>query len=421
MQVVILAAGKSSRFWPLNSSHKSLLKIMGRPLIWYTIKSLEKIGLKDVIIVQGAKEDIEKELRKYELKANIKYVVQPVPKGMGNALFQARSLIKGQFFVLFPYHFEVGGLIRKMLEKSKKENLVLLGKKTSQPWNYGILKLKGDKVEEIIEKPKKGKEPSKIRIVGIYLLPLNFFDYYKKIKEHTYTYEDTLQLYMKENDVRVLIIEKEIVSLKYPWDLFQVNKSLMDMYLKPKISQTAKIAKNTTIEGKVFIGEGVNIFESATIKGPCYIGENSIIGNNSLIREYTNVEQNSLIGANAEVVRSIFQENVHVHSGFFADSVVSPDCNIGAGTITANVRLDRKNIESAVNGEKIDTSLKSFGAVLGQNTRIGIHVSLMPGVLIGSNSIIGPRSLVMENIEDNTLFYTKFKGIKKWRGKKKNT
>ncbi len=58
-QAVILAAGESSRFWPLKQRHKSLIKIMGRPLICYTIERLKKSAIKDIIIVQGPKKDIE--------------------------------------------------------------------------------------------------------------------------------------------------------------------------------------------------------------------------------------------------------------------------------------------------------------------------------------------------------------------------
>ena len=76
MQAVILAAGESLRFWPLNQRHKSLLKIMGRPLIFYTIESLKKAGIKDIIIVQGPKKDIEEDLKNYDLGIDIKYVIQ---------------------------------------------------------------------------------------------------------------------------------------------------------------------------------------------------------------------------------------------------------------------------------------------------------------------------------------------------------
>ncbi|MEA1898465.1 MAG: hypothetical protein U9N53_12470, partial [Bacteroidota bacterium] len=115
-----------------------------------------------------------------------------------------------------------------------------------------------------------------------------------------------------------------------------------------------------------------------------------------------------LIGANAEITRCILQNNVHIHSGFFGDSIIDSGCRIGAGTITANARIDREQIQSTVKGKKIDTGLKSLGAIIGENTKIGIHCSLMPGVFIDSNCIIGPNSTVFDNIEDNKTYYTKF-------------
>ncbi|PIQ06850.1 MAG: hypothetical protein COW72_01520, partial [Candidatus Nealsonbacteria bacterium CG18_big_fil_WC_8_21_14_2_50_37_10] len=110
---------------------------------------------------------------------------------------------------------------------------------------------------------------------------------------------------------------------------------------------------------------------------------------------------------------SIFQEDVHTHSGYFGDSIFSKGCRLGAGTITANVKIDRGEVKAVVKGEKLGTGLHSLGCIMGKNTKTGIHCSLMPGVLIGSNCLIGPNSVVFENIEDNATFYTEFKGIKK--------
>ena len=300
MQTVILAAGESSRFWPLNQTHKSLLKIMGRPLIWYTLEGLRKSGVKEAIIVQGPKREIEKELKSSHCESGsrnlvIKYVVQKKSKGMGNAIFRAENLINEPFLVLDPYHFEAGEVIKEMIEKSKKTKagLILMGKETDKPWNYGILKLDNDRAMNLIEKPEKGMEPSSIRVIGIYLLPLDFFGYYKRVKENMYALEDALALYMKEKDTRVVITKKETPSLKHPWDLLKVTKSLMDKSLKPKIEKSAKIAKNVVIKEPVYIGKNVKIFENAVIKGPCYIGNNCVIGNNVVVREYTNLEDNA--------------------------------------------------------------------------------------------------------------------------------
>ncbi len=406
MQAVILAAGQSSRFWPLNSRHKSLLKIMGRPLIWYTIEGLKWVETNDLVIIQGSKKDVEEELKNYNLGLNTHYVIQETSKGMGDAVFQAKDFLKEQFFVSNAERID-GGRYAEFLfgkQKSSGVNLVLFGIQTDKPWLFGIVDLDGDKVKDIIEKPKKGKEPSDIRVIGTYLLPKNFLDYYKRVSEHQYAFEDALSLYIKENDVRIVITQMEVPSLKYPWDLFRTNKLLMDKFLRTEIKKSAQISKNVVIEGNVYIGENVRIFENAVIKGPCYIGDNCVIGNNSLIREYTNLEKDVLIGAFAEVTRCIFQEDVHTHSGYFGDSIFEKGCRLGAGTITANVKINRGEIKSVVKGEKINTGLKSLGVIVGENTKIGIHCSLMPGILIGSNCMIGPNLVVSENIKDNITF-----------------
>jgi len=77
---------------------------------------------------------------------------------------------------------------------------------------------------------------------------------------------------------------------------------------------------------------------------------------------------------------------------------------LGAGTITANVRIDRGEIKSVVKGEEIKTDLTFLGAIMGENTKTGVNCSLMPGVLVGSNCLIWPGSVVFKNIEDNKSF-----------------
>ena len=460
-QAVILAAGESSRFWPLNQRHKALIKIMGKPLIWYTIESLGKAGIREVIIVQGPKRDIEEELKNHELtNLKIRYVIQPKPKGMGNALWQAKNLIKGSFFVLNAERVDGGEIIANCKLQIANLKAALVGQHTNNPQLFGIMKIKDDRVLEIVEKPRKGKEPSNVKVVGVYLLHPEFFNYYKKVKKGKYDFEETLSTYMKKNEVKLAFLwesEKETPTLKYPWHLFLVEKYLFDKFLKEKIEKSAnpagkplvsygaRIAKSAVIEGDVYIGENTKVFENAVIKGPCYIGDNCIIGNNSLIREYTDLENNVLIGAFAEVKNCIFQEDVHIHSGYFGDSIFGKGCRVGAGTVTANFRINRGEIKPKLKTEfpkeakvkmrtefsssvknalvrladgsrkklKINTGLNSLGCIVGENTKTGINVSLMPGVFIGSNSLIGPASMVFENIPDNTILYQEFKRITK--------
>jgi bifunctional UDP-N-acetylglucosamine pyrophosphorylase/glucosamine-1-phosphate N-acetyltransferase len=326
-----------------------------------------------------------------------------------------KNYLKDNFFVLNAERIDAGETIKSFRPKiiNKSYKAIIAGKITKSPELYGIIKQKGGKVLGIVEKPKKGKEPSRIRVVGMYYLNKDFFETYKKIKENIYSFEKALSLYAQKNKVGLVIVKKEALPLKYPWHLFDIEKYLFDKFLEKKIDKSFRRKKNVVIEGKVFIGKNVKVFENAVIKGPCYVGPNSVIGNNALIRDYTNIEEDCVIGANAEVARCIFQNNIHVHSGFFGDSIFDTGCRIGAGTITANVRFDRGEIKSEVKGERINTGKKFFGVAVGKNSKIGVRASLMPGIFIGSESTIGPGSLVTKNVPDKTVFYTKLRKIKK--------
>ena len=418
-----MAAGQSSRFWPLNQNHKSLLRILGKPIICHTLDALRRIGAEETIIVQGPRKDAEKAIKEYftdskKAQPRIKYIVQPKAKGMGNALWTTRHFLSKKFLVLNAERVDIAQIVNKD-EKTRKlidgQGSVLFGHKTQSPQLFGIIKLKGNRVLEIIEKPKAGKEPSDIRILGFYVLEPKFFEFYKKIKRGTYDFEAALSAYAKNNCVKAALLKKpeeETPFLKYPWHLFQMNKYLLDTRLKLKIEKCAQIAKSAKITGKVYIGKNSKIFENAVIKGPCYIGKNCAIGNNTLIREYSNIEDDCLVGANAEITRCIFQENTHTHSGFFGDSIVGKNCGIGAGAITANRRLDKKEIPVKIktNGKLIplNTCLESLGAIIGENSHIGINTSLMPGVFIGTGCVIGPHSIVSKRVEDNTSFFIQF-------------
>lgn len=415
-QAILLAAGESSRFWPLSEKkHKSLIKIMGKSLIEWTIEAVVRSGIKDIIIVHSPNSQIEKFLGDGGLfGVKLSYLVQKEAKGMGDAVMQAEPLVKDSFFVLNPDIFNADKFLKIMIAKQEESGakMVLLGAKTDKPWKYGMLDFKGDKVNSIIEKPAQGKEPSDIKAVGIYLLPKVFFGYYRRVKEHMYAYEDALALYMKENDVRLAITEEETPSLKYPWDLFKISQLTMDaMIKKQKIAKGAKIAKSAIIDGPVWMEENCIIFEHAVIKGPCYIGRGCTVGNNTLIRKYANLEDGVIIGANAEVTRSIFQANSHTHSGYFGDSIIGENARIGAGTITANVRTDRREIRPMVKGARVETKLTALGAIIGDGSHLGVAVNLMPGVLVGVNTKIGPNTLVRENVPSGKIYYTEFRGI----------
>lgn len=412
IKAVILSAGESSRFRPLSDDHhKSLIKIAGKELIRHTIESALKGGVSQIVLVHGPKEEkMFKEALK-DLGKKVIYVLQPEPKGMGNALKHAKRHIDGPFMVLNADRFDAGKYIKTMLAKAvkTKAQMVLLCAPTDKPSKFGIAefdKKAKDKIIGIVEKPKAGTEKSNQKLVGIYYLPKNFMEYYSRVEERQYSFEDALDLCAKEGMVRAVFIDETPSSAKYAYDLLGAAK-IMLAEQKRKIAKSAQIAKSAIIEGAVHIGENTKIFEHAVIKGPAYIGANCIIGNNALIRGSSILEDNTQAGMNTEIKSSILLEGAHIHSGFIGDSVIGKNSSLGANFVTANRRIDRANVKFMIKGELVDSGLTFLGCVLGHNVKAGINASTMPGAIVGSNSIIGSGTEVKGTIESNRKIITK--------------
>ena len=413
MQTVILAAGQSSRFYPYNYfSHKSLIRILGKPIIFYTIESIRKAGIKNIILVVSKNSEIQKILgsgKNHGVK--IQYFIQEDPTGGGNGLLLAEKLINGDFFLLNVSHVDFFDYNEQMLNKKKKnDKAVFLAKREKDLQKYGVLKVEKDRVLDLIEKPKKGEEPSNLRLIGIYLFTKDFLKTLRQVQDEHYRLESAISTFVKNEQVRFIETENYVPSLKYSWDLLGI-KNYLFRSIKKSVGKNVKIAKSSEIFGNVIIQDGAEIMEGSKIKGPCFIGKNTIIGNNVVLRNGVDVEENCVIGANIEIKNSLVMQNSKTHSGFIGDSIIGENVRVGANFDTANVRLDRQSVKTKVNGEEIDTGLKNFGVVVGRNVKIGIKSSTMPGVMIGQNSVVGPSTVVLQNVPENTKYYTKFKEV----------
>lgn len=411
MQAVIIAAGESSRFWPLNQRHKSQIYLLGKPLVYWTLKGLAENDIKDVMVVVSKNSSMQEMLDKgNDLGIKITYAVQEEPLGTGNALWQAKDFIKESFILLWGNKVGSKDLVEQMFAKHKEgAEAVLIGTKVENPWESGVARMEGDRVIEIVENPEQGEEPSNIAVIGARLLQQDFFEYYAKLpKHHKADLVDATNAYLKRGNAALLLVEEKGLTLKYPWDLFGIMDYLFaSEYFQPHIASSAQIAGNVVIKGPVYVGENTVIKEGTIIEGPAYIGDNCKIGYNNVLRGPVNLEDELHTTSFAEIKSSIMQRDVHTASGFLGNSIAGQGCRFGAGFVTGNRRFDRKVIQGNVKGKKVDTGLDALGSVIGDNSSFGIHSGTMPGVLIGSHCQIGPGTHVFENIEDSTIFYTK--------------
>lgn len=418
MQAVIIAAGESSRFWPLNREHKSQTRLLGRPIIYWTLQGLAERDIRDVVVVCSKGSTIPAMLKnENDLGVKLSFVTQEERRGTGNALWYAKDLIKEPFFVVWPSKVTSGDLAHKILEKQKQENteIVLVGAKTQTPWDYGVAKFEGDRIVGIHENPEPGQEPSHVKVIGFYYLEPDFFDYYEKLEQHHEAdLIEAINLYLEDKKASLVLLENDIPALKYPWELLGILDILIrSEHFRPHIHPSAKIGSNVLIKGGVFIGENTKIQDNTVIEGPCYIGKNCILGHSNVIRGPVNIEDNVFTGAFCEIKHSIIQSGTQLHSGFVGDSIIGENCHIAAGFVSTNRMLDRDSIKVEVKGKKVETGISYLGTVVGEGTHIGIQSGTMPGVCIGSQCVIGPGTLVFENLPDASTLYAKKEQIQK--------
>lgn len=403
MQAVIIAAGESSRFWPLNKEHKSLFSLLGKPLIYWTIKGLAESGVKEVVVVCRPNSAIPSEVGNgKELGVTIFYAYQEKPLGTGNALWQAKEYIKGPFFVMWPNKVNSREIVSEMRLKIEQEGAeaVLVGAQTDTPWDYGTLKLHGPSVESIVENPKPGSEPSNIKAIGAYFFQEDFFSYYAGLaRHHEADFIDAINYYLKDKKASFVLLENDIPALKYPWETFSLMDILFNAF-DSNIASSATLEEGVITRNSLFVGAHTVIQSGTLIEGPCYIGANCSIGPHNVIRGPVSIGDNVKTEAFCEIKHSILQEGTHMHSGYLGDSLVAKNCRFGAGFVSANRRLDRATIKVTVKGKEIDTKLSSLGVVIGEDTRFGVHTATMPGVLVGSHCKIGPGVQVFENLQD---------------------
>ncbi len=417
MQAIILAGGAGKRVFPLAVyKPKPMFKLLGKPLIQHVIEILKANGLNEFVVVTGHNGEQIKEYfgdgRKLDVR--IAYTVQKEALGMANALETAKDSVEDHFLVVNADDLFETALVKKILGKFSecKADIVLSCKPVDETWKFGIIKVQKDKVTKLVEKPPKGQEPSNLAVIGVYLMTKQIFSYLRKIPVSDHQYEDAIQSFIEDkNNVQAVSYDGFFAGYKYPWDLFRMNKFLLDSQITtPIIEDNVVIAKEAKVEGKVWIRKGVKILENAVVRGPCYLGENTVVGNNSLVRGYSSVGDNCIVGFTTEVRTSIVGDNCLFHMNYIGDSIIGDSCLFGAGATTANFRFDEQNIKVSVDEKQVDSGTNKLGVIMGDHSKAGINSSLAPGVKIGPYSIVGAGVNLQEDLEPGKMLFAKKQG-----------
>ncbi|MDO4499921.1 MAG: UDP-N-acetylglucosamine pyrophosphorylase [Erysipelotrichaceae bacterium] len=202
-------------------------------------------------------------------------------------------------------------------------------------------------------------------------------------------------------DLSHTIAKDYLANFEYPW---QALKGIKELILE--LGPTLNKDEYTEVSENVWVHKTAKVFPSAYLGAPCIIGANTEVRHCAFIRGSALVGENCVVGNSVELKNVILFDNVQTpHYNYVGDSILGYKSHMGAGSITSNVKSDKtlvvvKNFD----GEKIETGLKKFGAILGDNVEVGCNSVLNPGTVIGRSSNVYPVSRVRGVVKANSIF-----------------
>lgn len=404
LSALVLAAGEGKRLRPLTSTRpKGMIFAAGKPLLEHLIENIKPYA-KDITIVIGWHGE---KIRDYfgngsRIGIKINYIEQKEMKGTAHAIGLAE--FKNPFLCINGDIVFNQSAIKKALDfYTKCKSAVITAVKTDSSREFGIVKIKDNEVKDIAEKTDKfDKCKSSFVNAGLYIFTPEIFNAIRKTKlsrRGEYEITESIKILLETQNIFSIVLEEPWLDIGRPWDLLDAN----EFYLKNITSQiNGKIEKNVTIEGNIILGSGSIVRSGSYIAGPVFIGKNCDIGPNCFIRKYTSIDSNCRIGNAVEIKNSVIMKNTKVpHHNYVGDSIISENCNFGAGTKIANLRFDEQEIWSFVNTKRVNSGRKKLGAIIGDNVKTGINSMIDAGTVIYENTHIGPgifaKGLVMKN------------------------
>jgi UDP-N-acetylglucosamine diphosphorylase/glucosamine-1-phosphate N-acetyltransferase len=410
MKAVVLAAGGGTRMWPLAANKpKHLLPVGGRPLITHILRAIKEAQIEEVMVVVGFRSDLIRSSLGdgSELGLRIGYLDQPQWTGTASALKIAFNSIRDEaFLVVYGDLWVTASAIQRVVEKSRDCPRVMGVVHLANPSEYGLIELRGDDVIKIVEKPSRRAKHGGWVNTGIYVVDGEVSRAVRQTstsKRGEYEFTTSLQRMLDDrHEIKSAVIDSsDWMDLGRPWDLLEANeRALASLPNQVKGS----VERGAVLKGSVWIEENSIIKSGSYIEGPVYIGRDSAVGPNARIRPYTSIQDRVVVGASCEIKNSIIMSGTKIpHLSYVGDSIIGENCNLGAGTITANIRFDEKNLKMRVKGREQDTGRRKLGVIMGDRVQTGINVGILPGVRVGSGSWLSPGAIVSEDVASGQL------------------
>ena len=412
MRAVVLAAGRGVRFQPLTlTKPKCMLPVGGSPLLEWLFKALKEAGVREVLTVlspEGWKVKEFCDVSGLGLKAS--YRMDKHPKGTGSSLTLAESFTKNRVFLtVYGDLYLSSGMVKGFLEKALKRlkegfKAALATVKVGSPREYGVVQVKGEgRVLKVLEKPESPR--SNLANAGIYLFKPAIFKAIRLVRASPrgeIELTEAVNILAEEGSVYAVTVPSVgWLDVGRPWDLLEANRRALS---ERKGKVEGVVESQAVLHGDVTVEKGATVRFGSVVEGPAFIGSGCTVEPFARIRPYTSLGRNVKVGSFCEVKNSIVMDGSKIsHLCYVGDSILGENCNLGAGTLLANLRLDEQPVKVKIKGVKVSSGLRKFGVILGDEVKTAVNVSIMPGVKVGPRSLIGPGITVSTDVPADTL------------------
>ena len=191
-----------------------------------------------------------------------------------------------------------------------------------------------------------------------------------------------------------------LAQFTYPWEAL---KGIKDMILA--LGEKLDPEEYDEVSEHVWVHKTAKVFPTAYLGAPCIIGPRTEVRHGAFVRGSALVGEDCVVGNSVELKNVILFDHVQTpHYNYVGDSILGYYSHMGAGSITSNVRSDKKLVVIHAPEGGIETGIKKIGAMLGDYVECGCNCVCNPGTVIGRHSNVYPTSCVRGVIPENSIY-----------------
>jgi bifunctional UDP-N-acetylglucosamine pyrophosphorylase/glucosamine-1-phosphate N-acetyltransferase len=375
MQAVIMAAGRSTRTHPLTATRpKPLVPIWDRPLLEHQLGQLDGLVDEVLLVVGFLREQIEERFGGSFGRIRLRYVLQERPRGTADALLAARPHVNARALVLNGDDFYHRHDLKSLLASGRG----LLVAQARDPGNRAVVRLEGDVIQGIVEKPENPPKDAWCSVGGycVEKEDLRHLDEVQPSSRGELELPDFILRLASSEVLRARRIERFWLPITYAWDVLQAA-----LFLWEDSARAEELGLRAETPSAIRAREDVKVGEGVRIEGPIRLGANVRIGDGARLEGPVAIGAGARVGEGAAIERSILFDEVMVGKrAQVRDSVLGKGVTVGAAA-----RIESRpgrELAIDVKGKRVVPDIARLGVVAGDGVAIEAGALVAAGTLI---------------------------------------